>query len=127
MKTHSPTLIEAIFSGIPRVFQSLCHRGASSFLSTQATEPVQVESSPFQGSQSYTGLARITYNGSTRTVVQFRREQLNLDRGNESRFIHGGAPRLFHISAFITNSTFILLHYRKEYLDSFRILKAIPN
>jgi hypothetical protein len=87
--------LESFFSTLPGVSRSTCQSIAAKLFSLQGHQPVKIESAPSQGSFSYTCVADVPYGASSRTIIQFRREELDLQ---STHAIHGSIVPLvtFH-------------------------------
>jgi len=85
---YQQRLLESFFSAIPGVSQSTCQQVAAQLLSPQGGEPVKIEPAPLQGSISYTCMADVPCGGSSQTIIQFRREELNLESMRKAHATH---------------------------------------
>jgi hypothetical protein len=90
--------LESFFATLPGVSQSTCHRVAAQLLSPHGEQPVKIEPAPLQGSRSYTCVAAVPCGTSSLTIIQFRREESNLESLKEAHAIHGNIvpPVTFH-------------------------------
>jgi hypothetical protein len=82
-------LLESFFAALPGISQSTCHRLAAHLLSPREPERVNIEPAPLQGSFSYTCVAEVPCGESSRTIIQFRKEELNLESTRQAHAIHG--------------------------------------
>ena len=95
---YQQRLLESFFSALPGVSQSTCHQVAAQLLHPPVGESVKIEPTRLQGSISYTCVADVPCGGSSRTIIQFRREKLSLETTRKAHATHGNIvpPVTFH-------------------------------
>jgi len=95
---YQQRLFESFFSVLPGVSQSTCHQVAAQLLSPRVGESVKIEPARLQGSISYTCVANVPCGGSSRTIIQFRQEELSLESMRKAHATHGNVipPVTFH-------------------------------
>ncbi|OQE20183.1 hypothetical protein PENFLA_c017G10834 [Penicillium flavigenum] len=90
MDDYQRLVVAQFFEPLPNLSQRSCHefvlQNIAPALIPNATDKIDVEPSPFQGSMSYTA---ILHSQSGRIVVQFRRDKQDLFGVTEASRVHG--------------------------------------